>query len=210
LEKFLVNLANLRDDKAAITHLRANFPEFFSELRLDSEIGKQIAATLEEYGRLDRGLAKVQTMTDEELKSLFVREVKAVRSLRRPPQLAEIARSNVSDEIIRYLGICVADAWAAADPRVRDWQMFTLRMEITRCTFPEGYWRWTPPPSTPLEQALNHLQREWYRARHCPGRNCVARCFFASRKGQKFCSEPCSALAKAEAKRRWWKEHRAK
>lgn len=68
------------------------------------------------------------------------------------------------------------------------------------------------PPAviTPVEAAIFHLRHNRKRALHCPNPECPAPYFFATKKGQKYCSPECAKPAQREAKRKWWDEHRAK
>ena len=63
---------------------------------------------------------------------------------------------------------------------------------------------------TPVEAAIFHLRRNRNRALHCPNTECPAPYFFATKKGQRFCSLECAKPSQRESKRRWWAENRAK
>jgi hypothetical protein len=66
-------------------------------------------------------------------------------------------------------------------------------------------------PLTPFEAAMFHLQTQLTdKLRRCPNPTCPAPYFFATKKGQKFCSTVCAEPAQREAKRKWWNEHRGK
>jgi len=67
-----------------------------------------------------------------------------------------------------------------------------------------------PATITRIEAAIFHLRQNRKRALHCPNPDCPAPYFFASKKGQKYCSPECAKPAQRESKRRWWAEHRAK
>jgi hypothetical protein len=67
-----------------------------------------------------------------------------------------------------------------------------------------------PPRRTPFEESLFHLQRIADRVRYCPNPECRGTPYFIlSKKGQKYCSEPCALPAQRESKRKWWSAHRA-
>lgn len=68
------------------------------------------------------------------------------------------------------------------------------------------------PPAiiTPVEAAIFYLRRNHKRALCCPNPDCPAPYFFASKKGQKYCSPECAKPSQRESKRRWWDENRAK
>ena len=65
-------------------------------------------------------------------------------------------------------------------------------------------------PLTSFEAAMFHLQTQLADSlRRCPNPTCPAPYFFATKKGQKFCSTVCAAPAQRESKRKWWRENRA-
>jgi hypothetical protein len=119
-------------------------------------------------------------------------------------------------------------AWDAPDSRHREWYLFKLRDFFKDTLFREQFKELLsadpesdlfaraadrfnePPPITPLEAAMFHFQRIADTARHCPNPNCSNPYFFATKKGQKYCSGPCARPAQREAKRRWWAENRGK
>lgn len=117
-------------------------------------------------------------------------------------------------------------AWISSDTRERDWYLFELR-EIYNQMARRGKMslrerqqddlavevsdpRYSPPPIGPLEAALFYFQRIGHRARYCLNKECSAPYFFATRKGQKYCSEKCALPAQQEAKRKWWHANRGK
>jgi len=135
------------------------------------------------------------------------------------------------DGVQRYL----RPAWNTTDPREREWLIFQARQDyfrvrvaipcaIVRCET-EGIdpaehaavfgnrvdaELMKTPPLTTLERALYYFQRHSGRARRCANPECPAPYFFASKKGQKYCTSKCSAPSQREQKRRWWRENRAK
>jgi hypothetical protein len=67
-----------------------------------------------------------------------------------------------------------------------------------------------PETITPVEAAIFYLRQNRKRALHCPNPDCPAPYFFASKKGQKYCSSECAKPSQRESKRRWWAENRSK
>jgi hypothetical protein len=63
------------------------------------------------------------------------------------------------------------------------------------------------PPPTPFEQALSYLVKLSDKARYCANVECPAPYFFVQRKNQRYCSEICAAPAQRELKRKWWAEY---
>lgn len=65
-------------------------------------------------------------------------------------------------------------------------------------------------PLTSFEAAMFYLQTQLTdKLRRCPNPTCPAPYFFATKKGQKFCSTVCAEPAQREAKRKLWNENRA-
>lgn len=63
---------------------------------------------------------------------------------------------------------------------------------------------------TSFEAAIFYLQTQLTdKLRRCPNPTCPAPYFFATKKGQKFCSTACAEPAQRESKRKWWNENRA-
>jgi hypothetical protein len=65
-----------------------------------------------------------------------------------------------------------------------------------------------PATVTPVEAAIFYLRHNRSRALHCPNPDCAEPYFFASKKGQKYCSLVCAKPSQRESKRRWWDEHK--
>jgi hypothetical protein len=62
------------------------------------------------------------------------------------------------------------------------------------------------PPSTAFEQILAYLIRPDVHTHLCANAECPASYFFARRCSQKYCSEDCAAPAQREFKQRWWEK----
>jgi hypothetical protein len=72
-------------------------------------------------------------------------------------------------------------------------------------------YRFSDPPAraTTFEAVFYYLRRHIDHARHCGNPDCPAPYFFATKKGQKYCSEECAGPAQRAAKLKWWNENRA-
>ena len=123
-------------------------------------------------------------------------------------------------------------AWDAPERRSREWYCFHLRQRFygwqasadfirahkTETASPLMDKGWSelnfldPPPVTPFEAAVFHLQTSIAeRAKHCGNNSeCPAPYFIAVKKWQKYCSEECAGPANRESKRQWWRDNRAK
>jgi hypothetical protein len=149
-----------------------------------------------------------------------------------PPTGAESQISSRWWDLVARTQVWIRLAWDAPSLRAREWFIFKARDEHYQQTvispLIEARWRrtspdkideYTPqelaakqqaPPLTPFEQALYHFHRIADRARHCGNPECPAPYFFASKKGQRYCSPKCAGPSQREQKRRWWRENRAK
>jgi hypothetical protein len=139
------------------------------------------------------------------------------------PLFASAAGSNTpfqrQCEIAELVGELLRKAWDARtldwtnkkkpvmvpDQRRRDWYL----------TDAESFYhtaqnRFGDPPSrvTPLEALVYYFRRNGDHALHCPNPDCPAPYFFATKKGQKYCSEKCAEPTQRAAKLRWWHENK--
>jgi hypothetical protein len=132
-------------------------------------------------------------------------------------------QSRDSIKFARVFGMFLRKAWRASAGRERDWYLadaesishrerewLTGETEQGRHRIALDRFKEPPPHPTPLEAALAYFRRSADRALYCPNPDCPAPYFFATRKGQKYCSSVCALPSQREAKRRWWNENRAK
>lgn len=101
--------------------------------------------------------------------------------------------------------------WREPDLRTQEWLVFRLRQNELIAIEPrfsalEAFDVRMPPP-TRFEQCLRYLLRSANRLRYCDNEECAAPYFFAKRRSQKYCSDPCSLPAQRKFKLRWWSEH---
>lgn len=165
-------------------------------------------------------------------------DVAAFRRLfgRYPEIFEKNGEESTHTEIARWLRGLLLKAWDAPDQRRREWFIHeveayyhklhddsALKKDVgdeTAHGILGSYiepgdllfeLRTTEPPdqATPLEAMMCYFRRNADQARHCPNPDCLAPYYFATKKGQKYCSEPCALPAQREAKRRWWNENRA-
>lgn len=107
----------------------------------------------------------------------------------------------------RLFGMLLRLAFDAPTLRQREWYLHDAESYYHQMAGLSG----SPPThATPLEAVLYHFRRIAERALHCPNPDCVAPYFFSTKKGQKYCSDVCALPAQREAKRRWWRENKAK
>jgi hypothetical protein len=101
--------------------------------------------------------------------------------------------------------------WREPDLRTREWMAYGLRYyellgQDFRFVNPE-VWGMPLPAPTRFEQCLLHFGKHADLAHYCANPSCVAPCFFARRRSQRYCSDACAVPAQQEYKRRWWDEH---
>jgi hypothetical protein len=125
----------------------------------------------------------------------------------------------------RFLTEILRRAWNSSDAREREWCCFRLRevyssmvrrhdmtpeqrekedLDVT-VTGP----RYLAPPISAFEAAVFHFQHS-KRARRCRNAECFAPYFFASKRGQEFCSIACARPVRLESQRRWWHENKGR
>src|SRR5271157_616307 len=122
-----------------------------------------------------------------------------------------------------YLSFLVRKGWDAPTLREREWYVRDAESlaQYMHSEKPEGWttdyapwivYRFSDPPAraTALEAVFYYLRRRIVDARHCGNPDCLAPYFFATKKGQKYCSEECAAPAQRASKLKWWNENRAK
>jgi hypothetical protein len=65
------------------------------------------------------------------------------------------------------------------------------------------------PPDTPspMHAVFFHFRHSRARALYCPNSSCKSRYFFATKKGQKYCSTVCALPSQRESKRLWWQKN---
>lgn len=72
-----------------------------------------------------------------------------------------------------------------------------------------GYHVQPRPPLTAVESVMRHFAEVAYRTRRCANPKCPTPFFLMNKRRQQFCSPSCAALARQEAKRRWWEKHKS-
>lgn len=114
---------------------------------------------------------------------------------------------KVSAELMSTFSDLLRRAWDARTLREREWYLDDAASLYHLATDRFGH---PPTQATPLEALLYYFRRNAERALHCPNPACMAPYFFATKKGQKYCSPECAAPSQRESKRKWWHENRAK
>jgi hypothetical protein len=155
-----------------------------------------------------------------------------------PPPRAKWKIHPINWRILAKIQRLLCLAWDSHGLREREWYIFQARQEhyfstvyyplrdarvsaavsagadadqeFVRTTAEEDGVRISPPALTPFEQVIYHFQRIAERASRCGNPECPAPYFFATKKGQKYCSSKCSGPAQREQKRDWWRRNRAK
>jgi len=168
LEQFLRKIANLHVDNASIDFFKRKYGDFLPDFPLDSE------------------LALLMLKDPVPNPPIVVHAGRGGTSIRgthlSPEQIAVINQRR----LVVSLSTAIKRAWTAPDAETRDWKMFILRRQILSFYYAEDKWPTSPPPFTPLQQALRYLQMEGQRARRCANAECSAPYFLSKRRNQKF------------------------
>jgi hypothetical protein len=107
-------------------------------------------------------------------------------------------------------------AWEASDLSKKLWRIKTLRSFARRLTVhqtvePQTLQRVLElegPPKDAIQQSLLYFEDRASLARQCLNPDCRKdRFFFAEKPNQKYCSDPCSEVARSAAKKLWWDMH---
>jgi hypothetical protein len=138
------------------------------------------------------------------------------------PHMDSPLRQRAMGATFSYLSFLLRKGWDAPTLREREWY-FGDAESLARYTAseqPEGWttdyapwitYRFSDPPAraTTLEAVFYYLRRRIDDARHCGNPDCPAPYFFATKKGQKYCTPECAEPSRRASKLRWWNENRA-
>jgi hypothetical protein len=182
--QFLCDLANLRPprpDMGPLLRIFSRYPDIFSGHPNDQD-NLNLAEVLSKL------LRRAWDAPDLRRREWFVHHVEAVyhklyewTELEKAVGDPAMVREILGDDYLRPGGT-----------------LFNLRM--------------AEPPGevSPIEAAMFYFKRNAGKTRHCPNSNCVAPYFFATKKGQKYCSSECALPARRESKLRWWHDNKGK
>ncbi len=120
------------------------------------------------------------------------------------PPNAQRMRMIHYDELLP-LRDALRSVWVTPDLATKEWRILSLGSMMT--FLGSVYFSAEPRPLTPFGQALVYFFRSASTTRYCTNPNCHTPYFFATRRGQKYCSEVCALPAQREYKRRWWRQH---
>ena len=185
----------------------------------------QMENLLEDFANAPTSLAPEQLgLVDSSVKRLLIKYPEFFESLQFKSVQGWLLVAQVQDSL--------RAAWDAPDLRRREWFIFQARRSYHWSTVIDpietamlntgderilqklrselAAARRAVPALTQFERVAYHFHRIADRARHCANPECPAPYFFASKKGQKYCSSKCSAPSQRDQKRRWWRENRAK
>lgn len=189
LERFLVELANLKVDVDAARRFRERFAAF-----IPSHDPEWVAVLLDKPDAVG-----LRTQIDG-LPDMTVDEVG-------------------ENAWVITLKQMLDDLWTEPDYRQKEWGVFAFRyalykwgdnslrkVDLFKILY-EPEKRFRVPPPTPFELALSYFLKAGDRARYCANPECPAPYFFVTRKNQRYCSEICAGPAQRELKRKWWAEH---
>jgi hypothetical protein len=197
LEGFLSELANLRNDGAALGRFLAVFGEMLADLpsakqwygRDEERTRGQLEALKERYPAAKWRMTRDADMAAPEQQSEFFFE----------PDEDVNESKRVSD-----LRSWVRSIWRA--PTTNEKQLRALLLHKAVTTSGKAFFLLPSEVSLPgpFSQAVLHLLRSAHRALVCPNPECPTPYFFRKKRRQRYCSESCSGAGQREAKRKWW------
>jgi len=111
----------------------------------------------------------------------------------------------------------VRQIWKSTDTRFKEWGVFRILEKFFLVgdrtvgigpVLDDREWQLgTLGPPSDSEEALMLLVRRANLTKFCGNSSCETPFFWASRRSQKYCCEPCAAPAQREAKNKWWASH---
>ena len=131
-----------------------------------------------------------------------------VINARRNYNTARLDRSGLALDALELpeaTGLEEAENWRDVNNAITNW----LQLVEHKLAETVELWRQYErlPSVTVLDTSLQYFQKILLRAKVCESPQCATPYFLATKPGQKFCSDPCSLLAKQESKRKWWTLH---
>jgi len=196
LERFLSELANLRNDEPALSRFLTMFGEILADLpsaqqwygKDEERTRRQLETLKERYPtekwRMTRGADKTPT----EQPDWFFGP---------PEDVAEFTRMFDLRSSVRSI-------WRA--PTSEEKQLRALLLHNAATSSGKAAFLLPSEVSSPgpFSQAVLHLLRSAHRALVCPNPECPTPYFFRKKRRQRYCSESCSGAGQREAKRKWW------
>lgn len=179
--RFLLELANLKDEPASVDRFLTGFADFFPSAGFQRE--KEIEY-LAQAGQL-KGWRENATREKLGRARWFI--LSELQGLLRLAWIESDAR------VIE---------WKIFELRQHFWLRTTRDFERHFNREDEV------PPLTCFEQAMFYFLRNGDLAKVCKNESCPAPYYFAIRRSQKFCTDVCAGPAKRAAKLRWWNENR--
>jgi hypothetical protein len=101
--------------------------------------------------------------------------------------------------------------WLAEYDDVAEWRLCVLQLHmhgVTNAEDPRRRQLYPPSPDTPIELAIDWVQRNVFMLRTCRNSECAKPFFIAEAAQERFCSDRCVAIAQKAHKRKWWKDKR--
>lgn len=197
LERFLSELANLRNDGPAL----GRFLTAFGEMLADLPSAKQWYGSDEERTRWQLEALKERYPAE---KWRMTRDAHATAPEEQSEFFFEPDEDVSESKRISDLRSSVRSIWRAATIEEKQLRALLLHKAVTT----SGRAAFLLPsevlPPGPFSQAVLHLLRSAHRALICPNPECPTPYFFRKKRRQRYCSESCSGAGQREAKRKWW------
>ena len=193
LERFLTELANLRNDEPALMR----FLTMFGEMLADLPSAQQWCETDEERTRWQL----------ETLKERYpARKWRMTRGadMTAREQQSEVFFEPSESERVCDLRSSLRSIWRAPTTNEKQIRALLLHKAVTTSGKPAFLLPSEVSSPGPFSQAVLHLLRSAHRALVCPNPECPTPYFLRKKRRQRYCSESCSGVGQREAKRKWW------
>lgn len=112
---------------------------------------------------------------------------------------------NMSNHRLFELRDALRLVWSTRDLREKEWRAFLFRADPTMgisFLLEHGL-----PSRSLFDDAVMYLFKRVRKMEICQNPECPACYFWATKRGQKYCSEVCAGPAQKSYKRRWWQKH---
>lgn len=198
LERFLMALANLRnDDEAALNSFVIKFQDMLAGLPTPEQW----------WSRNEQATINALQATRDRASGGTPSKTQSLRHRTDEYSIPLFASHDEMQEGFRILCVVnyVRDIWNA--PTRHEKELRTLALQAMVASAGEPTFLLGQFIQGPFSTAILHLLKSAGRALVCTNPECPARYFFRNARRQQYCSPECSGFGQREAKKKWWSQH---